>query len=127
MYAYTFLYPRPSSTPFGYEHLVNVHLPLGLGFVNRYLGIQPDQVWVERIGEGEADSSEPYAAVVHLLFASKDDRDRMPEIANYSDAKERLFGDYANYTDSPAQPRMSHWTPRDVQSAIDLFNAENPA
>lgn len=73
MYAYTFLYPRPKTRSFDYAYHLDVHMPMGLAVTKRFLDIEPKSFIVERIAEEDPASSEPYAAIVHLLFERKAD------------------------------------------------------
>lgn len=117
MYLYSFLYPRPKSRRFDYDHHLNVHMPLGLFLSKKHLGIEPAYFWIERIDEDNPASQEPYAAVVHLAFESKEDRDRLSDMVNVPEAAE-LSADYANYTDAPPLVRKSRMVAENNISAL---------
>ena len=106
MFLYSFLYPRPKSRRFDYEHHLHVHMPLGLLLCKKHLGVEPKYFWIERIDEDNAESEEQYAAVVHLAFEHEKDRDRLSDMIHVPEATE-LSADYANYTESPPQVRKS--------------------
>lgn len=124
MYAFTFLYPRPKSRSFDYDYHRRVHMTLGVGLTKRYVGVEPKLFWIERIDEDNPESKEKYAAIVHLLFEKRADRDKVTDIAHHADAFRQLTEDYAKYTDTPPEIRMSHWTlDEDIRARIDGFNA----
>ena len=124
MYVFTFLYPRPKSRSFDYDYHRKVHMSMGVGLTKRFVGVQPKLFWIERIDEDKRDSKEKYAAIVHMVFDNRDDRDKVPDIGHHADALRQLTEDYANYTDTPPEIRMSRWTfDDDISARIDQFNA----
>ena len=125
MYVFTFLYPRPKTRSFDYDYHRRVHMPMGLGLTKRHVGVQPKLFWIERIDEGNPDSKEKYAAMVHLFFESREDRDKVHDIVHHADALRQLQEDYGNYTDTPPEVRMTRWTlDDDISALINQFNAK---
>ena len=116
-YLYTFLYPRPKTRAFDYEHHRQVHMPMGVGLAKRFLGIEPNTFWIERIDEDRPDSESPYCAIVHLLFEREEDRDKLSEMRNVPEAV-HLARDYDNYTDMPPEVRLSRVTIDDDMGAV---------
>ena len=123
MFLFSFLYPRPKARDFDYDYHRRHHMALGIGLAKLHLGIQPKMFWVERIGEDDPQSEEKYCAIVHLAFETQDDRDRLFGLMNVPEAVEQLFADYAHYTDTPPEVRVSRMTiDDDIPAIIEQFN-----
>lgn len=76
-----------------------------LGFTR--FGVRPSAVWIERFDGAEQKG--PYAAIVHLLFATEAERMRFREFRTDAEAIGMLHADYQNYTDMPPDVRVSRW------------------
>ena len=118
MYCCTFLYPRPQRRSFDYDYHREVHMPLGIALTERFLGIRPKMFWIERIDEGVADSKEPYAAIVHLLFEDEDDFKRFGTLNTFPEAARLFADDYPKYTERFPEVRLSRWTYDDDMQAL---------
>lgn len=126
MYCYTFLYPRPTTRSFDYDYHRDVHMPLGIALTEQYLGIRPRQFWIERIDEGKAESKEPYAAIVHLLFDREDDFEKFGTLASYPEAAALFAADYPRYTEGFPEVRTSRWTlDDDMDRLIELHRGRS--
>lgn len=119
MYAVIFIYPHPKAATFGHDHLIDVHVPLGTAMCKKHLGIEPDQILIEKSGEGA-----PHAAVVQMLFKNKADRDKLPEIGTYEKVQERMRADYDNYTDTPPMMYFAELVEVDVADSIRRYGSE---
>ena len=125
MYCCTFLYPRPKNREFDYEYHRDVHMPLGIALTDRFLGIRPKMFWIERIDEGVANSSEPYAAIVHLLFESEEELRVFATLNDFPEAARLFAEDYPKYTEGFPEARISRWThDDDMQGLIDKYRAQ---
>ena len=118
MFAFSFLYPRPKTRLFDYEHHRHVHMTMGIGLTEQYLGIRPKMFWIERIDEGVSESTERYAAIVHVLFENERDLEKFTTLSSFEEAVRKLSDDYANYTDAPPEIRISRWTLNDDMEAL---------
>lgn len=116
MYVITFIYPTPKSRAFDHDYLRDVHVPMGIAMVSKYLGVEPEQAWTERVDDGG-----PHAAVVHLMFARRQDRDVVPRIGDFAEVQAVMGGDYDNYTDTPPSMHMSEWTATNIAASIQKY------
>ncbi|MDA0824549.1 MAG: hypothetical protein O3C28_19325 [Proteobacteria bacterium] len=106
MYIVAFMYPSAAGNVFNYDHFVNVHLPLGVGLTEKYLGIKPEKIVVYTPitgGDGESSSS-PYSAISSVYFKSEKDAKAFSTLFTYEEAARRLSEDFANYT--PGAPDL---------------------
>lgn len=125
MFALSFLYSRPKGRRFDYDYHRKVHIPLGIGLAFQELGIKPEMIWTERIGEHDQQSTEPWAAISYLLFRTKEERDRLLTLFDRPHAAQRLMKDWPHYTEEPPQVRLSEWTAdHDIDSLIETFNRD---
>lgn len=125
MHTLSFLYPRPQNRAFDYTYHRDVHLPLGIGLASRILKLQPEMVWIERIGEHDPASQEKYAAIAHVMFETVEERDVFATLFLHTDAARRLSVDWDFYTEEPPEVRLSEWTlDRDMPALIKRFEAE---
>lgn len=125
MFVLSFLYPRPKARAFDYEYHRNVHMPLGIGLTTRHLGVQPRKAWIERIDEDNPSSDEIYAAIAHVAFETRADRDLFATLFDNAEAARRLTADWSKYTDAPPEVRLSRWTvDEDMTALIERFESD---
>ncbi|RJG13621.1 hypothetical protein D3879_10430 [Pseudomonas cavernicola] len=125
MFVLSFLYPRPKNRAFDYTYHRNVHLPLGIGLAARDLKLQPKMVWIERIGEDGTAPLEKYAAIAHVLFETRTERDLFSTLFEHADAARRLSVDWECYTEDPPEVRLSEWTlDDDMPGLVKRFEKE---
>lgn len=125
MFTLSFLYPRPKNRAFDYDYHRNIHLPLGIGLSARDLNLQPKMVWIERIGEDGNAPQEKYAAIAHVLFETREERDTFSTLFEHADAARRLSADWDDYTEAPPEVRLSEWTlDDDMPALVERFERE---
>jgi hypothetical protein len=121
MFVLSFLYPRPKHRSFDYEYHRQVHLPLGVAITHRTLNIVPQAIHIERV---DAANNEPsLAAIAHVLFSSKHDRDLFATLFGFPDAAKIISADWQNYTEDPPLIRIGEWT-TDSDTAAMIENYE---
>lgn len=105
MYMLAFMYPHQPGQPFNYQHFLDVHLPLGLGLTEKYLGLKPLRLVVHtptRGGDGSPDSAR-YGAVSQIFFATETEVSRFATLFSFEEAARRLSEDFKNYTPHPPE------------------------
>lgn len=105
MYMLAFMYPHEPGTTFNYDHFIDVHLPLGIGLTEKYLGIKPTHMVVHdgtTGADGTADSAR-YGAISCCYFDSRDAVDKFATLFSFEEAARRLSEDFANYTPHPPE------------------------
>jgi hypothetical protein len=103
MYMLAFLYPSAPGHRFDVDHWKTVHLPLGLGLTDKYLGIRPRRIILFGPGQGgdlQPDSA-PFGAIAAVLF---DDRESVERFRRLSELHGRPTGD----PDLGSQRRQRH-------------------
>lgn len=122
MFALSFLYPRPARRSFDYEYHRKVHLPLGIGWTARQLKLRPQRVCIARIGENDPDCKERYAAIAHVLFATRAQRDLFATLFQDEEVARRLSTDWYCFTEDPPEVQLSEWTlDQDMERLVEYF------
>lgn len=105
MYMLAFMYPHQPGQPFNYQHFIGVHLPLGIGLTEKYLGLKPVKIVVHTPtagGDGTADSAR-YGAVSHVYFETEAEVNKFATLFSFEEAARRLSDDFKNYTPQPPE------------------------
>jgi len=109
MYMVAFLYPNANGREFDYDHLINKHLPLGVGLTNKHLNIKPVKIVVfsPMYGPDKKPESSPHSAMTNVYFETKDEAEIFLGLFDVEEAARRLSGDFPNYTPGPPSVLMA--------------------
>lgn len=109
MYMVAFLYPNAPGRKFDYEHLVNAHLPLGVGLTYKHLKIMPTKIVVYSPVHGADNTieSSPYSAITNVYFETRDEAEIFLGLFDVEEAARRLSEDFPNYTPGPPSVLMA--------------------
>ncbi len=124
MYMLAFLYPSAPGHRFDVDHWKTVHLPLGLGLTDKYLGIRPRRIILFGPGQGgdlQPDSA-PFGAIAAVLFDDRESVERFSTLFEHEEAAQRLSADFSNYTAGPPAILISEVKDvSDIDAMIDSF------
>lgn len=103
MYMVAFCYPNGEARKFDYEHLVNKHLPLGVGLTHKHLNIKPLKIvaYHPMRGADNTEQSSPYSAITSVYFENKEDAEKFLRLFEVEEAARLLSEDFPNYTPGP--------------------------
>ena len=124
MYMVAFCYPNGAARKFDYDHLVNKHLPLGVGLTHKHLGIKPLKIvaYCPVHGRDNQEDSSPYSAITNVYFEKKEEAEKFLGLFNVEEAARLLSEDFPNYTPGPPSvllARVSEIT--DMDALVDQF------
>ena len=113
---------------FDYDHLVNVHLPLGVGLTEKHLKIKPKKIVIYSPvhGPDNTPESSPHAAITNVYFDTKEEAETFLRLFEVEEAARRLSEDFPNYTAGPPSvllARVSEVT--DMEALISDFAAHH--
>ena len=117
MHTLAFMYPNAEGHVFDIDHWKNVHLPLGLGLTDKYLGIRPRRIMLfapVRGGDLKADSA-PYGGIAAVMFDEREAVERFATLFEFEEAAQRLAADFPNYTAGPPDVLIA-----DIQEVTDI-------
>ena len=109
MHMLAFMYPNAPGHVFDIDHWKNVHLPLGLGLTDKYIGTRPKKVTLlapTRGGDLKADSA-AFGAIAIVIFDEKEAVERFSTLFEFEEASRRLSADFLNYTAGPPEILVS--------------------
>ncbi|HJQ17772.1 MAG TPA: hypothetical protein VJ859_12325 [Allosphingosinicella sp.] len=109
MHMLAFLYPNSAGHVFDTDHWRNVHLPLGLGLTDKYIGVRPNKVILlapTRGGDLEADSA-AFGAMAIVIFDQEKSVEKLSTLFEFEEAARRLSADFPNYAAGPPQILIS--------------------
>ncbi len=109
MHSLSFMYPHIAGHVFDIDHWRNVHLPLGLGLTDKYMGIRPKKITLlspTRGGDLNADSA-AYGGIAIVQFDEKEAVEKFSTLFEFEEAAQRLSADFPNYTAGPPQILIS--------------------
>jgi hypothetical protein len=126
MHMLAFLYPAAPGHSFDAVYWKQVHLPLGLGLTDKYLGLRPRRILLLAPGQGgdlSADTA-PYAAVAMVMFDTRAEVERFSTLFEFEEAAQRLSADFPNYTAGPPDVLVSEVASvEDIDAMIAAFRA----
>lgn len=108
MYMLAFMYPN-GERAFDIDHWRNVHLPLGLGLTDKYLGVRPTRITLlspTRGGDLQTESA-AFGGVAICIFDKQKDVEKFSTLFEFEEAAQRLSADFPNYTAGPPQIMIS--------------------
>ena len=124
MHVLAFMYPNAPGKVFDIDHWRNVHLPLGLGLTNKYLGIRPKKVVLlspTAGGDLHGDSA-PYGGIAMVMFESREAAEKLATLFEFKEAADRLSADFANYAAGPPSIMVSEvHEVTDIDAVIEAF------
>lgn len=103
MYMVAFCYPNGDARKFDYDHLVNRHLPLGVGLTHKHLNIKPLKIvaYCPVRGPDNKEASSPYGAITNVYFEKQEDAEKFLGLFEVEEAARLLSEDFPNYTAGP--------------------------
>lgn len=125
MYMVAFLYPSADGYKFNYEHLVNSHLPLGVGLTYKHLNVKPRKIVVYSPvhGADNKPESSPYSAITNVYFDTKEEAEIFLGLFDVEEAARRLSADFPNYTPGPPSVLMARVSEvTDMDGLISSFS-----
>jgi uncharacterized protein (TIGR02118 family) len=125
MHMLAFVYPSAPGHHFDVDHWRNVHLPLGLGLTDKYLGVRPRRIVLMGPGDGGGGTTEPpFAAIAAVLFDTRDDVETFSTLFEHEEAARRLSQDFPNYAAGPPAIFISEISEvNNVDEMIDIFKS----
>jgi hypothetical protein len=118
MHVLTFLYPRTPGKKFDYDYHAATHLPLGIGLTDKFLGLKPEKVWIQRFAESAGSPAPEYYAAAHICFRTRAEVEKFSTLFEYPEAAERLSADWARFTERPPVAVVSEWFDYDDMDAL---------
>lgn len=124
MHMLAFMYPNAPGARFDDQHWKDVHLPLGLGLTEKYLGIRPNKILLFapcRGGDLTPDSS-PFSGIAACFFDDQKTVERFSTLFEFEEAARRLSEDFPNYTPGPPAIMVSFVREvTDIDQMIERF------
>lgn len=125
MYMVAFCYPNGNKRTFDYEHLINKHLPLGVGLTYEHLNIKPVKIvaYCPVYGPDNKPESAPYSAITNVYFETRSEAEIFLGLFEVEEAARRLSEDFPNYTPGPPSVLMAQVSDIvDMDGLIDTFS-----
>src|SRR5262249_5499198 len=108
MYCVKILYPNKPGSSFNLKHLLEVHIPLGLGLLRKHCDVTPDRCEIDVNPYGLApDAQVPYHALCSVYFGKNTDADAFQKLFAIEEAAREVKADWPNYTDADPQIMIS--------------------
>ncbi len=100
MYCVRILYPNKPGSNFNWKHYYDVHLPLGLGLLNKHVGIKPLKVEVDQnMSHGGKPVHGPHHCICSLFFPDRRSAEAMVALFDIEEPRRLLTSDWPNYTE----------------------------
>ena len=126
MHMLAFMYPHSPGHVFDIGHWKNVHLPLGLGLTDKYLGVRPRRVMLfapTRGGDLQPDSAS-YGGIAVCIFDDREAVERFSTLFEFEEAAQRLTADFPNYAAGPPEILVADIREvDDIDEMIQLFKS----
>ena len=126
MHMLAFMYPNAPGHVFDIDHWKNVHLPLGLGLTDKYMGIRPERIMLfspMRGGDLKAESS-PFGGIAVVIFDDAKAVERFSTLFEFEEAAQRLSADFSNYAAGPPQVVVSEIREvTEIDKMIEIFKS----
>ncbi|MEM7542781.1 MAG: hypothetical protein AAF384_14540 [Pseudomonadota bacterium] len=106
MYVVHVMYPNPADATqeFDMRHYLEVHMPMGIGYLHREFGVRPCRVEVcgGTYGADRTNASADYNCFGSVYFETKQEADTFIELFEMERPRGVLAADWPKYT--PADP-----------------------
>ena len=106
MYVVHVMYPNPADATqnFDMQHYLDVHMPLGIGLLDREFGVRPCRLEVlgNTYGADRTNASSEYNCIGSVYFDTKAEADTFIELFEMERPRGVLAADWLKYT--PADP-----------------------
>ena len=106
MYVVHVMYPNPGAPgqQFDIEHYFKIHMPMGVGLMNREYGVTPLRVEVthDTYGADRTHNSAGYNCFGSVYFETKEEVDHFIDLFDLEQPRSLLEADWPKYT--PANP-----------------------
>lgn len=123
-YVVAFCYPRGGSRDFNFDHLINVHLPLGVGLTEKHLKIKPQKIvaYCPVLGADNQSESSPYSAITNVFFEKQEDAEKFLGLFEVEEAAKLLQEDFPRYTPGPPSVFLAKVSEHsDIENMIQKF------
>ena len=98
MYCVSILYPNTPGSVFNLKHYLDVHMPLGIGLLQRQMGMVPQRIEVQAPGLGLDGAGAAYHCICNLYFEHQADVEKFAQLLQNEVAARLLQADWPNYT-----------------------------
>jgi hypothetical protein len=100
MYAVHVMYPRTEGVTFDYDWYFSVHMPMGLGLLERHTGVKPKQILFTRdtFGPDRTDRSSQFFVIGTLVFDERAEAEAFIDLFEMPEPEAMLSADWPKFT-----------------------------
>ena len=98
MHCVSILYPNTPGSVFNLKHYLDVHMPLGIGLLQRHAGMVPQSIEVQAPGLGLDGAGATYHCICNLYFEHEADVEKFKQLLQAEVPGRLLQADWPNYT-----------------------------
>ena len=126
MYCVRIYYPNKPGSSFNWKHYLDVHLPLGLGLLSKYVGVTPIKVEIDQnISTDGKGGDAAYHCICSEYFADQKSAEAMLGFFEIEEPRRLLSEDWLNYTETDPEITISEVIEMDTTTGRAIVGRRN--